>query len=96
MVDTSTSKGGDGKDRLKVLLRQIETKVSHEGKNTDKSAQVSFGKLISLASGVEKCQLVFGWIFACITGSSLPLFFFFIGPVFDSFGPDTSPEDTRD
>jgi ATP-binding cassette subfamily B (MDR/TAP) protein 1 len=52
------------------------------------------GKLISLASGGEKCKLIIGWIFAAITGATLPAFFFFIGPVFDSFGPNTSAEET--
>ena len=27
-----------------------------------------------------------GWFFAAVTGSILPLFFFYIGPIFDSFG----------
>jgi len=39
------------KGNYKVLLRQIETKISHDGKNTNKSAQVPFSKLISLATG---------------------------------------------
>ena len=96
MVDTSATKLGDGKELQKVLLRQIETKVSHDGTNTEKSAQVSFSKLISLASGGEKLRLYFGWFFASITGATLPLFFYFIGPVFDSFGPESNAEDTRD
>jgi len=29
-----------------------------------------------------------GWLFAAITGAILPFFFFFIGPIFDSFGGD--------
>lgn len=70
--------------------------MAHDGKNTDKSAQVPFSKLISLATPKEKCQLFVGWLFAALTGATLPLFFFFIGPVFDSFGPNTKPEEIRD
>ena len=58
--------------------------------------QVSFGKLLSLATGCEKCTFIIGYIFAAITGACLPLFFFFIGPIFDSFGPNSDPEETRD
>lgn len=41
--------------RAGILLRQVETKVAHEGDNTEAKAAVSFGKLFSLASGTEKC-----------------------------------------
>lgn len=37
-----------------------------------------------------------GWIFAGLTGAILPLFFFFLGPIFDSFGGTNTPEETRD
>lgn len=69
--------------------------MDHEGENTENTAHVSFGKLFSVANGSEKCQLITGWIMAAITGAVLPLFFFFIGPAFDSFGNKT-PEETRD
>jgi len=41
-------------------------------------------------------MLYLGWLFAALTGSVLPLFFFFLGPVFDSFTIETSVEDMRD
>ena len=75
---------------------QTTDELLNDGKNTDKSAQVPFSKLISLATPKEKCQLFVGWLFAALTGATLPLFFFFIGPVFDSFGPNTKPEEIRD
>ena len=58
--------------------------------------QVSFFKLISLATRREKCQLIVGWIFACLTGAILPCFIWLIGDVFDSFAPGTDPTETRD
>jgi len=62
----------------------------------EKGVNVPFGKLVSLANGTEKCQLYFGWLAAGLTGAILPLFFFFIGPAFDSFGGGKSPEEVRD
>lgn len=82
--------------QTELLLRQVETKVKLEGKGTDNAAAVSFGKLISTATAGEKCMLYTGWFFAFVTGSVLPLFFFFIGPIFDSFGGAKTPEETRD
>lgn len=89
------SEGTDNK-RTAVLLRQVETKVALEGDNTSDKAHVPFGKLLSVASSAQKCQLIFGWILAGLTGAILPLFFFFIGPAFDSFGGDKTPEEVRD
>lgn len=85
-----------GTSRAGILLRQVETKVAHEGDNTENTASVNFGKLFSLANGTEKCQLILGYILAACTGAVLPMFFFFIGPAFDSFGGDKTPEETRD
>ena len=78
-----------------MLLRQVETKVKMEGKDSDDSSAVSFGKLVSTANGSEKCRLYIGWLFAGLTGAVLPVFFMIIGPVFDSFGQQ-SPEETMD
>ena len=52
--------------------------------------------MASDATGGEKCKLYLGWLFAALTGAVLPLFFFYIGPIFDSFGPETTPEETED
>lgn len=78
-----------------MLLRQVETKVKMEGKDSDNSSAVSFGKLVSTANGGEKCRLYIGWLFAGLTGGVLPVFFMIIGPVFDSFGQKT-PDETLD
>ncbi len=50
---------------------------------------------MSTANGSEKCRIYIGWAFAAITGAILPLFFFFIGPIFDSFAFKT-PEEAKD
>ena len=67
------------------MIRQVNNKVDLEGKNSDGSGGISFSKLLSVASTVEKTKIFFGWSFAAITGAVLPWFFFFIGPVFDEF-----------
>lgn len=41
-------------------------------------------------------MLYLGWTFAALTGAILPTFFFFLGPVFDSFTINTTPEEMRD
>lgn len=74
----------------------METKVALEGDNTSAKAHVSFGKLISKATGAQKCELIFGWILASLTGMILPFFFFFIGPAFDAFGGGKTEEEIRD
>lgn len=45
-------------------------------------------KLLESATAVEKIKIYVGWFFACLTGGILPTFFWFIGPVFDSFASD--------
>ena len=70
--------------------------MAQEGDNTDNSAQVAFSKLVGCANSREKTMLFIGWACAALTGATLPTFFFFIGPVFDSFGNGTSAEDARD
>ena len=67
-----------------------------EGKDTNNKASVSFGKLLSCASGGEKCKLIIGWICAAASGAVLPLFFFYLGPIFDSFGQGKTAEETYD
>jgi len=87
---------GEEKDsKTETLLRQVKSKVELEGKGTDNAASVAFGRLFRTANGVEKFKLILGWIFAVLTGSVLPLFFFFIGPIFDSFGQGKSSEETK-
>jgi ABC-type multidrug transport system fused ATPase/permease subunit len=94
-VTKTTTGQAQGDDRADLLVRQVQNKVALEGKHTDNSVAVSLGKLFTAATGTEKCRIYFGWLFACITGAALPCFFFFLGPVFDSFGPETDPEETR-
>lgn len=55
---------------------------------------MSFSKLLSHASGGEKCKLIIGWICAAVSGAVLPLFFFYLGPIFDSFGLGKTAEET--
>jgi hypothetical protein len=35
-----------------------------------------------------------GWIFACFTGFMCPLFYFLLGDMLNSFGPQNEPEET--
>ena len=73
--------------RHEVLIRQVETRIAMSGKkDEDTSDGVPFSKLYSSATGKERCMLYAGWAFAAMTGSVLPTFFFFMGPVFDAFG----------
>lgn len=96
---TKTETGGGApaasEPRSAVLARQIANKVDLEGKNA-KTAPVPVSKLLSLATGGEKCRLYTGWAFAGLSGAILPTFFFFMGPVFDSFTVNTTPEEARD
>lgn len=41
-------------------------------------------------------MLYMGWLFAALSGALLPVVFFWLGPVFDTFGPDTTPEEMAD
>ena len=82
--------------RIQVLARQVVNKVDLEGKNTSSNVDVPVSKLLSLATGGEKCSLYLGWAFAALSGAILPTFFFFMGPVFDSFTVETTPEEARD
>jgi len=41
-------------------------------------------------------MLYMGWLFAAISGSLLPIIFFWLGPVFDSFTEKTTPEEMAD
>ena len=90
------SSGGDllkTQERYEVLMRQIDTKVNQEGKNTAATQSVPYSKLMSLATPHEKRKMYCGWVFAALTGAVLPSFFFLIGDVMDSFGGATSPEE---
>ena len=68
-----------------VLFRKVETKHKlHAQSNTQN--MVSFKKLYAENStGGEKCMLYSGWFFAALSGATLPVIFFWLGPVFDSF-----------
>ena len=96
---TKTDSGGGApmgaEPRSAVLARQVANKVDLEGKNAQ-TAPVPVSKLLSLATGGEKCRLYTGWAFAALSGAILPTFFFFMGPVFDSFTVNTTAEEARD
>ena len=96
---TKTETGGGApaanEPRSAVLARQVANKVELEGKNAQ-TAPVPVSKLLSLATGGEKCRLYTGWAFAALSGAILATFFFFMGPVFDSFTVNTTPEEARD
>lgn len=34
-----------------------------------------------------------GWLFAALSGATLPIIFFFLGPVFDTFTEETTPDE---
>ena len=92
----TTKPGPELDERTDTLVRMVNNKVELEGNKTQEGTGVPFGKLLTEATGTEKCMLWTGWIFAGLTGAILPLFFFFLGPIFDSFGGNNSPEETRD
>ena len=54
---------------------------------------IDLKKLISLGTRAERCTLYLGWFFSGLTGAVLPSFFFIIGDVFDSFGPESTKEE---
>ena len=83
-------------ERTDTLVRMVNNKVDLEGDNLQAGPGVPFSKLFTEANGSEKCKLYMGWFFAALSGAILPTFFFFIGPIFDSFGGDNTPEETRD
>ena len=95
-MTTAAPEGQAPPSRTEVLLRQIESKINLEGENTSDKAAVPFGKLISLATGAEKAQLYLGWFAAFIAGACIPVLFFFLGPVFDSFNTMTDATEIRD
>ena len=53
-----------------------------------------FGKLLTPATSGEKGGLYFSWGAALLTGLGLPMFILFISRIFNSFGPDVTPEET--
>ena len=96
MIDKHQEHNPELDERTDTLVRMINNKVDLEGENTDAGPGVPFSKLYTEANGSEKCKLYVGWLFAAISGAILPTFFFFIGPIFDSFGGENTPEETRD
>ena len=82
-------------ERYEVLMRQIDTKIEKDGQSTETAQTVSYSKLISLATGYEKCKMYFGWCFACLAGAVLPTFIWLLGDVMDSFGQSASFDDTE-
>lgn len=61
-------------DRLTVLKRQVDTKTSVLSQTSSSEQTVAFSKLISNATGGEKCVMYIGWVFAFLTGIGMPLF----------------------
>ena len=92
---TSGWKGANIDDaQAEILFRKVETKAELEAQNAAAAKrQVSFSKLYEYASGSEKCMLYTGWIMAALSGCLLPCMFFFLGPVFDTFTAETTPEE---
>lgn len=77
-----------------VLMRQVENITKTQSAAT--KDMITLKKLISLGSPAERCTLYTGWFFAGITGAVLPSFFFLIGDVFDSFGPENDDDEKLD
>ena len=76
-----------------VLFRKVETKHKLHAQSTT-SNMVPFKKLyVDNSTGGEKCLLYSGWFFAALSGATLPVIFFWLGPVFDSFTEKGSSPD---
>jgi len=56
---------------------------------------VSFKKLISKATGPEKCRIFCGWVFAFLSGVGTPLFAFFLGDAINEFKPGAVATEVR-
>ena len=86
--------GNINEAQAEVLYRKVETKVELEAQNAAAAKkQVSFSKLYEYADGGERCMLYIGWVMAGLSGALLPCMFFFLGPVFDTFTVETSPDE---
>lgn len=85
-----------------MLIRQIETQCNKLGAAAAGAAgqaakadePMTMKKMISLASGREKCYIYTGWIAAGLSGTVLPAFIFMLGPIFDAMGPENDPEES--
>ena len=76
-----------------VLFRKVETKHKLHAQSTT-SNMVPFKKLyVDNSTGGEKCLLYSGWFFAALSGATLPVIFFWLGPVFDTFTETTTPDE---
>jgi uncharacterized protein (DUF697 family) len=83
-------------NRGDYLIRQIDTKLKQDGQAAQNTKQLAkFSEIMAFASGRDRCLMYSGWVFAGISGAILPCFIFMLGPVFDSFGPDNDPAETR-
>jgi ATP-binding cassette, subfamily B (MDR/TAP), member 1 len=56
---------------------------------------VPYKKLLSKATGAEKCRIFSGWVFAFLSGVGAPLFAFFIGDAINEFKPDAEAMEVR-
>ena len=75
---------------------QCNTFGAAAGTKAAAAQNVTMGKLLSHGTGGEKCVLYIGWACAALTGLVLPMFIFFIGPVFDAFAPGEEADDSFD
>lgn len=55
---------------------------------------VSLWKLYQFNTTKYWIYLVFGIIFAMLSGIAMPLFIVFLSDLYDSFSPDTPPDET--
>ena len=80
---------------MHVLIRHLEAATQKVGALDKEEKAVGFFKMISLASGGDKCLMIIGWIFSMITGAALPSFVLLFGEVIDTFDPSAAtPEGT--
>ena len=81
-------------EKKKAMTAKEKRAAAKAAKAAAEANMVSLKKLISLGTSAEKCYLYFGWVCCAIVGATLPCFIFFIGPIFDAFGPDQSEEES--
>ena len=89
--------GANGEESLvDTLIHTVKQRIAAE-QSDDQMPSVPLSKLTSLATRKEKFTLVLGWLFAFLTGISLPCFVWTIGDMFDAFNAtEYSREESRD
>ena len=90
---TKTTTGAPDAETAELLLRQVKNKVDQEGKNVSSDSTIAISKMLKEATCFELFRIIVGWICAAATGACLPMFFFYLGPIFDEFGQGSTAEE---